>query len=466
MTPSARIVVTDDTQQYAYSIPASDLASGLGSPVASAPAAPQTPALAPLVPKTGLPPLQSSYTGAISTVVPTINWSTGEPATMRRYSPLDDCVWVSGIPPVWDNPSSRWVLTGTSPRLIRVVTPGTRVAVGWTCLVANSEKFRFYIDGRPTALTSVSPSIATAAGTTYWATLTLPANPTGADRVVEILMSGAQGLIAIDLEPGAEKVVDHPTWGIGWVTDSFGGGGGVATIDSMVMQAILLLGCDFHMEAEGNAGFSQIGTNGTNFGHAGKISRMALFNPHSLGWVSGVNDDPATTGYAAAVAKVMSDYAAVCTRARQFSVGPMPTAAVSTIGGTWRPSQTVVVKAAIETMKGVYIDTTGLAAVGGEVPAAYSPAGVYALGDYVTHVGAIWVSKGAGVTGRAPGTLSGTGSPWVQVGRIKLNGTGKAGAVAGDGNRDLLLSNDGAHYTPEGHRYAAWEIASAVREAT
>lgn len=407
-----------------------------------------------------------SYLDPANASLATMAWGTAEPAGTIRFSPTADHVFLSGIPAYWANSTSRWALDGSSPRLLRVRTAGTKVALGWVCLTSAAEKFHVFVDSKPvTAGAAMSAGVVTAAGSIYWLTITLPTDATKRSREVEVLFSGASALIGVNLEPGLSLPVDKPSLKIAFVTDSYGGGGGISAVDATPTRIAMLLRANFHTEFEGDSGFNTNGGNGLKFGAPVKVARVQAFNPTKVVFMSGVNDDPFAAGYQSSVTGTFNVYKAVAPTAGQIMIGPVATAANSTTGGTWRAKQSFTLKQLTDAFGGLYVDTTGLSA-SETVPPLYNSSTVYTKDQLVGNLGAIWRATGSGFSNRPPGVVNGTGSTWDMAGVIKLFGTGKVGATTGDGNRDTWLANDGAHYTLTGHDFASVQIAQHLVSVT
>lgn len=254
---------------------------------------------------------------------------------------------------------------------------------------------------------------------------------------------------------------------IAWVGDSYMGGSGDVPPDRTIdVVAGRILGCESFSSAQGGTGWVADGhVNSADFrpfGDASRVKAVAQADPDFIVIVGSVNDensDPANIQRA--VLAGLDAYRAACPEAPIILVGPQPSGGGRTVSASHAANCRAVYRAAREWLDWgfFYYDWTGVAALPG--PAPEFRAGVeYHAGDVVCGGGAVWrvTSNGIVNDGDTPQGLN------FELLSGPMTGTGKVGAPAGDGTRDVWLSKDGVHPSGAGSEAIGARLASIVAE--
>lgn len=252
---------------------------------------------------------------------------------------------------------------------------------------------------------------------------------------------------------------------VGFIGDSYSGGSAdvppASTIDRVASRR---LGVRSVSSAQGGTGYVTDGKNNspTNsvFGSAERVGRIVQAAPDAVAVVGGLNDEGKDLGQVAgAVKKCLADLRAGLPDAPIVVVGPQPSGGARTVGGTFAD----LVKATADAVAScgvdgvAFVDWAGLA--GGRAK-DFHAGQTYWRGDIIAYAGAIYrVEAGFWAGGSPAGAF-----PEVRQVSAVFTGTGKAGAPAGDGNRDLYISSDGLHPTNQGSEALGDALAVCLRD--
>ena len=252
---------------------------------------------------------------------------------------------------------------------------------------------------------------------------------------------------------------------VGFIGDSYSGGSAdvpaASTIDRVASRR---LGVRSVSSAQGGTGYitdgrANIASNSV-FGSAERVGRIVQAAPDGVAVVGGLNDEGKDLGqFAAAVKKILADLRAGLPDAPIVVVGPQPSGGARTVGGTFAD----LVKATADAVAScgvdgvAFVDWAGLAAGRAK---DFHAGQTYWRGDTVSYAGAIYRVEAAFWAGMDPAAA------WPQVRQVSavFTGTGKAGAPAGDGNRDLYISADGTHPTNQGSEALGDALAACLRD--
>lgn len=252
---------------------------------------------------------------------------------------------------------------------------------------------------------------------------------------------------------------------IGFIGDSYSGGSSdvpaASTIDRVASRR---LGVRSVSSAQGGTGYitdgkANIASNSV-FGSAERVGRIVQAAPDGVAIVGGLNDEGKGLGqFAAAVKKILADFRAGLPDAPIVVVGPQPSGGARTVGGTFAD----LVKATADAVAScgvdgvAFVDWAGLA--GGRAK-DFHAGQTYWRGDTIAYAGAIYRVEAAFWAGGSPAAAF----PDVRQVSAVFTGTGKAGAPAGDGNRDLYISADGTHPTNQGSEALGDALAACLRD--
>lgn len=251
---------------------------------------------------------------------------------------------------------------------------------------------------------------------------------------------------------------------IGFIGDSYSGGSAdvpaASTIDRVASRR---LGVRSVSSAQGGTGYitdgkANIASNSV-FGSAERVGQIVQAAPDAVAIVGGLNDEGKDLGqFAAAVKKILADLRAGLPDAPIVVVGPQPSGGARTVGGTFAD----LVKATADAVAScdvdgvAFVDWAGLA--GGRAK-DFHAGQTYWRGDVIAYAGAIYRVEAAFWDGGSPAAAF----PKVRQVSAVFTGTGKAGAPAGDGNRDLYISADGTHPTNQGSEALGDALAACLR---
>ena len=252
---------------------------------------------------------------------------------------------------------------------------------------------------------------------------------------------------------------------VGFIGDSYSGGSAdvppASTIDRVASRR---LGVRSVSSAQGGTGYitdgkANIASNSV-FGSAERVGQIVQAAPDAVAIVGGLNDEGKDLGqFAAAVKKILADLRAGLPDTPIVVVGPQPSGGARTVGGTFAD----LVKATADAVAScgvdgvAFVDWAGLA----EGRAKEFRAGqTYWRGDTIAYAGAIYRVEAAFWAGGSPAAAF----PDVRQVSAVFTGTGKAGAPAGDGNRDLYISTDGTHPTNQGSEALGDALAACLRD--
>lgn len=252
---------------------------------------------------------------------------------------------------------------------------------------------------------------------------------------------------------------------VGFIGDSYSGGSAdvpsASTIDRVASRR---LGVRSVSSAQGGTGYVTDGkaniASNTVFGSAERVGRIVQAAPDAVAIVGGLNDEGKDLAQvAAAVKKCLSDLRAGLPDVPIVVVGPQPSGGARTVGGTFAD----LVKATADAVAScgvdgvAFIDWAGLA--GGRAK-DFQAGQTYWRGDVIAYAGAIYRVDAGFWAGDSPAGAF----PQVRQVSAVFTGTGKAGAPAGDGNRDLYISADGVHPTNQGSEALGDALAACLRD--
>ena len=252
---------------------------------------------------------------------------------------------------------------------------------------------------------------------------------------------------------------------VGFIGDSYSGGSAdvpaASTIDRVASRR---LGVRSVSSAQGGTGYitdgkANIASNSV-FGSAERVGSIVRAAPDAIAVVGGLNDEGKDLGQlAAAVKKILADLRAGLPDAPIVVVGPQPSGGARTVGGTFAD----LVKATADAVAScgvdgvAFVDWAGLA--GGRAK-DFHAGQTYWRGDTVAYAGAIYRVEAAFWAGDSPAG----GFPDVRQASAVFTGTGKVGAPAGDGNRDLYISSDNVHPSNQGSEALGDALAACLRD--
>ena len=252
---------------------------------------------------------------------------------------------------------------------------------------------------------------------------------------------------------------------VGFIGDSYSGGSAdvppASTIDRVASRR---LGVRSVSSAQGGTGYitdgkANIASNSV-FGSAERVGQIVRAAPDAVAVVGGLNDEGKDLGqFAAAVKKILADLRAGLPDAPIVVVGPQPSGGARTVGGTFAD----LVKATADAVAScgvdgaAFVDWAGLAAGRAK---DFHAGQTYWRGDTIAYTGAIYRVEAAFWAGSSPAAAF----PEVRQVSAVFTGTGKAGAPAGDGNRDLYISADGTHPTNQGSEALGDALAACLRD--
>lgn len=251
---------------------------------------------------------------------------------------------------------------------------------------------------------------------------------------------------------------------VGFIGDSYSGGSAdvpaASTIDRVASRR---LGVRSVSSAQGGTGYVVDGKANTAsnsvFGSAERVGRIVEAAPDAVAVVGGLNDEGSDLAQvAAAVKKCLADLRAGLPDAPIVVVGPQPSGGARTVGGTFAD----LVKATADAVAScgvdgvAFVDWAGLA--GGRA-LEFHAWQTYWRGDTIAYAGAIYRVEAGFWAGGDPAAAF----PDVRQVSAVFTGTGKAGAPAGDGNRDLYISSDGLHPTNQGSEALGDALAVCLR---
>lgn len=245
-----------------------------------------------------------------------------------------------------------------------------------------------------------------------------------------------------------------------------GGSGDVPSDRTIDVVAGRILGCESFSSAQGGTGWVADGHANNAafrpFGDASRVKAVSQADPDFIVIVGSVNDessDPANIQRA--VLAGLDAYRAACPDVPIILVGPQPSGGGRTVSASHAANCRAVYRAAKEWLGWgfFYYDWTGVANLPGPAP-EFKAGTEYRTGDVVCGGGAVWRATGNGVAGGedTPQSLN------FELLSGPMTGTGKAGSPAGDGTRDVWLSEDGVHPSGAGSEAIGARLAGIVAE--
>lgn len=401
---------------------------------------------------------------ALNPTVPTIAHSTTNPLvspqTVSAWNStmvsLQNCVPAeasAGGAYIWnfssgDNNSAAWA--------IEFDHYGNDLVLRWRCSPANDLFTAFYIlvDDQPITTGQIIPNVTLTSGGIFFLRLTWAAV---SQRRVTIRMRNAAPYDVSIPVTHTLSATDRRRPKVACVGASFtkentpGVVGGFNELDSWTWGFQDMLGVEMFQCARGGTGYATT----TPYNDTTRMDNLVKTNPDLIVVEGSGNDD----GIAAATltSAAASFYSACATRLPGVPiivVGAQPNDA-ATVNGATRLANLNAVKAAADAAPNViaFIDPVGSVPT---LPGAYTTGASYAVGAKVLYKGAFYQARVA-VTSAAA-TLD--TQLWLRL--SWLTGTGNSTTPAGDGNRDLFLSNT-AHPTPAGQLNIAANISREVR---
>ena len=252
---------------------------------------------------------------------------------------------------------------------------------------------------------------------------------------------------------------------VGFIGDSYSGGSAdvpaASTIDRVASRR---LGVRSVSSAQGGTGYitdgkANIASNSV-FGSAERVGQIVQAAPDGVAIVGGLNDEGKDLAqFAAAVKKILADLRAGLPDAPIVVVGPQPSGGARTVGGTFAD----LVKATADAVASCGVDGVAFvdwAGLSGGRAKEFRAGQTYWRGDTIAYTGAIYRVEAAFWAGGSPAAAF----PAVRQVSAVFTGTGKAGAPAGDGNRDLYISADGTHPTNQGSEALGDALAACLRD--
>lgn len=262
-------------------------------------------------------------------------------------------------------------------------------------------------------------------------------------------------------------VMGKPVLGI--FTDSFGGQTNYSTnyeaFPSVIEDA---LNVNFVRSTYGGSGYLTGGSAGREYDHDMRVAEMTRAVDMSAIVFWGTINDPIDGDPEVFRARVRStwDKLAAARPGIPFVVCGVETANASGLAQPGRHRNNRIMYEEAEEHPAVvgFIDMLGTAqysdATTGTVPPAWESGTAYPQGSLITWNGAIY--KALPDVGAASGqTPVNANNVWGRVSWV-FTGTGHSGAVAGDGNRDVLLGADGVHPTAKGNAAFGLLMAEAL----
>lgn len=380
---------------------------------------------------------ENSTAPAPSGNVPTITTGSAYTVTEGYYTALPgDLITEVGSRGIFNNSNSYLTVVGYGhiPGLDFYLN-GDTVEIGLNAQTASTPIWIF-VDGQPTTTAPVNQI--TVNNTLYTMKLTFPSV---ARRRIEIFgyyvrgWYGARATYANLISPSPRKPV------VCFVGDSYYAGSDASSpFESAPFFMSRLLGVECANASFGGTGYVTAGS----FNMFGSTERQTLvknFNPELI-LIQGTVNDTGKAGIGDAAAATYKAFATVAPDVPIIVFGAQPTNAETTISAN-TSANIAAVKAAAEAAPNVIAFYDMIGTAGGLPPVWASTGQTYNLGDRTIHNGAVyeWRSTVAGNV-----SSPGTSGKWGLV-SYALTGTGRVGAVAGNGTRDTYLYTDNVHPT-------------------
>ena len=418
-------------------------------------------------------PLAYPYqTAALTSDTPTVTHSLSATITSNYFgiSAGEKGIAYEGlsyVAPVWNATYSFWDhrergITGggsvqSTMNSVAFTLIGDTVEIDWRVWTTEAVIW-IWVDGKPISVQPVAPS-----------GVTLSANIACYTKLV----FGSAGVRTIQFQLDWGQVRNFRVPNSGSIMPAVGLGPKVYGIGDSILEASTgnfthwsswgpivarSAGWRFYNAGQGGSGYTTDGASGQKLTTlTSRPQNIVLVDPDLAVFFIGVND--AAVDAATLTAAVASVFAYLNTNAPNVPivvVGGAPTSAASIFLTTARVQSRKAIRDGVLAYPNVigFIDPVGDADTG-TTPSALTNGTTYAVGDRYTYLGALWEVTEAHTATATPTYKSVKRLTW-------LYGTGLAGGATGNGNRDVLLSNDGVHPTQAGQNaYAAW-IAQGV----
>lgn len=414
------------------------------------------------------PPVVSVYAGSTSTITGAVR------VALKRTTVGSATIDVTGDP--------HWELPGARPGQLTIVGTADRARAAYLTGGTAQNRRDYWRERTEFSGTVLDFSVMPATGSLSYR-VWVDGLPVAVDMITTPVTAGSNYVIRVDFGTDVgprvvELEVNDPWLGGAWIgpTDSlsryrtprrtllgFGdshtaGANGVSVGSTWLGFAARHLGLDPVNAAIGGSGFLVTAGGGTvapNFRSriTPDVTSMA---PDLVVFFGGYNDVSVSTA-AAIGAEAQACYTQLATdlpNSVVIAVGPICQS--HNVGASFR-AQDDAQRAAAAAAGIPYISLIDPLNQFGTTP-AWAAATAYVTGDHVTNGNTVWKcmgghTSGATFTGDQP-------TRWRAVSFV--TGTGKSTGLAGNGNADVIVSSDGIHMTAQGHKIAAYFLASEI----
>lgn len=240
-------------------------------------------------------------------------------------------------------------------------------------------------------------------------------------------------------------------WRVAILGDSFvwDSTANVPGLNALGFLSGLLMGADVVTCGMDGSGYTISGGN-ASFSDAARLAALATSDPDLVIVMGSLNDDGAS-GIQAAAASCYSQLATLLPKVPVIVFGPQPDGDTASLSAN-RIANIAAVQAAAAAASNVigFVDMIGVTSS----TYAFTGSPNITLGDRVTYQGGVYEATQTQASAGAPNNVG----YWRQIG--PYYGTGRVGALATNGNRDIFVRSDDVHPTAEGHRALAAFIAS------
>lgn len=290
---------------------------------------------------------------------------------------------------------------------------------------------------------------------------------TARNRRIRIMNRGG-AVLELRAGSAADQVIattDTPLVGV--VTDSFGGWTNYANdFQTFPEWMSRMLNANIMLSSVGGSGYLVGGQLNQKFGDGARQYLLRTGKLDALCFFGSINDPHTETEAVtrAAFRDTWSGYAAMNANAPLVVFGVQPAGAVTTEGSpVHRNNRLMYLEAAAHPRVRGFVDMLGTAKGDGSAPPAWSATTAYTEGSTVRYKGAIYRSTSEGGATFTSATVPSASAYWQRVSWV-FTGTGKVGATTGDGNRDVLIGDDGTHPMPAaGYAFGALAAGALVR---